>query len=29
MPDLLTADGLARFSMTAAAHVGNEAVPAS
>ena len=27
MPDLLTADGLARFSMTAAAHVGNETVP--
>ncbi len=27
MPDLLTADGLARFSATAAAHVGDETVP--
>ena len=27
MPDLLTADGLARFSTTAAARVGNETVP--
>jgi len=27
MPDLLTADGLARFSAAAAAHVGDETVP--
>ncbi len=27
MPDLLTAEGLARFSATAAAHVGDETVP--